>query len=64
MKIQSPKIRHDNSMSKKVSSECGRMQIYDLNTNVLIEDLYYKQLYISLEENYVDGLIILKDAIR
>lgn len=64
MKIQSPKIRHDNSMSKKVLSECGRMQIYDLNTNVLIQDLYYKQLYISLEENYVDGLIILKDAIR
>lgn len=64
LKIQSPKIRRDNSMSKKVSSECGRMQIYDLNTNALIEDLYYKQLYISLEESCVDGLIILKDAIR
>lgn len=51
-------------MSKKVSSECGRMQIYDLNTNALIEELYYKHLYISLKENYVDGLIILKDAIK
>lgn len=32
--------------------------------NELIEDLYYKQLYISLEEQSVDALIILKEAIR
>lgn len=64
LKIQSPLIRHDSLESKVLSSGSGRLQMYDMETNVLIEDLYYKELYVSLEEEHVDELIILKSAIR
>lgn len=64
LKIQSPMIRHDNEESQVLSSDKGRLQIYNITMNELIEDLYYKQLYISLEEQSVDALIILKEAIR
>ena len=41
-------IRHDNEESQVLSSDKGRLQIYNITMNELIEDLYYKQLYISL----------------
>lgn len=64
LKIQSPGIRHDNTESKIISSKSGRLQIYDIETNILTEDLYFKDLTIILENDYVDALIILKEAIR
>ncbi|GEM_PF-5553099 len=47
-----------------ISSDCGRLQIFNKETYELLEDLYYKQLYVNLREDEVEWTIIIKEAIR
>ncbi len=63
LKITSPGIIHSVD-NKAVSSEFGRLQLYDKETNELIEDLYYKKLWVNLRNNEVGWTIIIKEAIR
>lgn len=63
IKIQSPIIIHEPE-KKMVSSGVGRLQIYRKDTNEIIEDLYYKQLYVNLRDDEVGWTIIIKEAIR
>ncbi len=63
LKIQSQNIVH-NVDDKMISSGSGRLQIFDKQTNELIEDLYYKQLYVNLRNDEVGLTIIIKEAIR
>ena len=63
LKVQSQKIVH-NIDKKMISSDFGQLQIYDKETNELLEDLFYKQLYVHVREDAVGWTIILKEAIR
>jgi len=63
LKIQSQAIVHDVS-SDRISADSGRLQIYSKETDGLIEDLYFKQLYVTVMNNEVEWVIIIKEAIR
>ena len=49
---------------KMIFSDFGYLQIFNKETNELIEELYYKQLYVNLREDEVEWTIIIKEAIR
>lgn len=63
LKIVSPSVVH-NMEDKMISSDSGRLQIFRKETNELIEDLYYKQLYVNLRDDEVEWTIIIKEATR
>lgn len=63
LKVTSPNIVHAVD-DKMISSDTGRLQIFDKGTNELIEDLYYKQLYVNLRDDEVEWTIIIKEAMR
>ncbi|MCD7900959.1 MAG: hypothetical protein LUH22_14140 [Bacteroides sp.] len=63
LKIMSPDIAH-NATKKMLSSDSGRLQIYHKATNELMDDLYYKQLYVNLRDDEVEWTVIIKEAIR
>lgn len=63
LKIISPSILHSVN-EKMISSDFGRLQLFNKETNELIEDLYYKQLYVNLRDDAVEWTIIIKEAIR
>jgi len=62
-KIQSPKIIYEDK-AKKLSSESGRLQIIDRESNQIMEDLYYNQLYLDLRNDAVGWTIILKEGLQ
>lgn len=49
---------------KMIFSDSGYLQIFNKETNELIEELYYKRLYVNLREDEVEWTIIIKEAIR
>lgn len=63
LKIVSPNIVHSIN-SKMISSDSGRLQIFNKETNELIDDLYYKQLSVNLRDDEVEWTIIIKEVIR
>lgn len=63
LKITSPGIVHSVD-DKMISSDSGRLQLFGKETNELIEDLYYRQLYVNLRNDEVEWTIIIKEAIR
>lgn len=63
LKVIAPSVVHDVGR-KMISSDSGRLQIFTKETNKLIEDLYYKQLYVNLRDDEVEWTIIIKEAIR
>lgn len=63
LKIVSPGVVHSVN-NKMVSSDLGRLQLFSKETNELIEDLYYRQLYVNLRNDEVEWTIIIKEAIR
>jgi len=63
IKITSPQVVHSVD-EKGIYSDCGRLQFYNLQTNELIDDLYYKQLWVNLRNDEVEWTVIIKEAIR
>jgi len=63
LKVISPNIVH-NVNERMISSDAGRLQIFNKETNEMMEDLYYKQLYVNLRNDEVEWTIIIKEAIR
>lgn len=63
LKIQSPTIIHEPD-NKMISSGYGRLQIYRKETNQIIQDLYYNQLYVNLRDDEVGWTIIIKEVFR
>lgn len=63
LKIVSPHIIHSVN-NKMISSDVGRLQIFSKESNEIIEDLYYKQLYVNLRDDEVEWTIIIKETIR
>lgn len=63
LKVTSPEIMHSVD-DKMIFSDSGYLQIFNKETNELIEELYYKQLYVNLREDEVEWTIIIKEAIR
>lgn len=63
VKVQSPIIIHEPE-NKMVSADKGRIQICDTQTNEIIEDLYFNQLYLTLRDDEVGWTIIIKEALR
>lgn len=63
LKIASPEIVHRVD-EKMISSDAGRLQIFSKETNGLIEDLYYKKLYVNLRMDEVEWTIVIQEAIR
>lgn len=63
LKIVSPSIVHRVN-NKMISSDSGRLQLFNKETNELIDDLYYKQLSVSLRDDEVEWTVIIKEAIR
>lgn len=63
IKVMSPVIIH-NVDKKMISSDSGRLQIYNKEKNELIDDLYYKQLSVNLRDDEVEWTIIIKETIR
>ncbi|MDR2948685.1 MAG: hypothetical protein LBV71_05705 [Prevotella sp.] len=62
LKITSPEIVHDVN-GKEVYSDIGRLQLYN-HSNELIDDLYYKKLWVNLRNDEVEWTIIITEAIR
>lgn len=62
-KIQSSYIVHD-VQTQTISSDFGRLQIYETDSNRILEDLYYKQMFTNVRNDAVGWTIILKEIIR
>lgn len=63
IKITAPAVVHSVD-EKGIYSDCGRLQLYNRKTNELMDDLYYKQLWVNLRNDEVEWTIIIKEAIR
>lgn len=63
LKIMSSDIVHSVD-ERMICSDTGRLQIFNRETNELIEDLYYKQLYVNLRDDEVEWTIVIKEGIR
>ncbi|HCO67295.1 MAG TPA: subclass B1 metallo-beta-lactamase [Dysgonomonas sp.] len=63
IRVQSPVIVHEPE-KKMIFSDKGCLQIYNIMTKEIIEDLYFNQLYVNFRDDEVGWTIIIKDAIR
>ncbi|MPM75977.1 hypothetical protein SDC9_122972 [bioreactor metagenome] len=63
LKVISPNIVHEIDR-KMIYSNSGRLQIFSKESNKLIEDMYYKELYVNLRDDKVEWTFIIKEAIR
>lgn len=61
--VISPEIVHSVD-ERMIFSDTSRLQIFDKETNEMIEDLYYRQLFVHLREDEVEWTIIIKEAFR